>query len=89
MCSTARWYSVPVPGDVRLHIYAADLARSPDGRWWVVGDRTQAPSGMGYALENRLVISRLFPDLFRDLRVQRLAGFFAGGGAGGENFQAA
>lgn len=60
-----------------LHFYAADLARSPDGRWWVVDDRTQAPSGMGYALENRLVISRLFPELFRDLKVQRLAGFFA------------
>ncbi|MFY9314323.1 MAG: circularly permuted type 2 ATP-grasp protein [Burkholderiales bacterium] len=65
------------PGGVMLHLYAADLARSPDGRWWVVGDRTQAPTGAGYALENRLVISRLYADLFRDLRVQRLAGFFA------------
>jgi uncharacterized circularly permuted ATP-grasp superfamily protein len=46
---------VPVPGDVYLHVYAADLARSPDGRWWVIADRTQAPSGAGYALENRLV----------------------------------
>ncbi len=65
------------PGGVMLHMFAADLARSPDGRWWVVDDRTQAPSGAGYALENRLVISRLYADLFRDLRVQRLAGFFA------------
>jgi len=63
--------------EVMLHFYAADLARSPDGRWWVLDDRTQAPSGAGYALENRLVISRLFPELFRDLKVQRLAGFFA------------
>jgi len=68
---------VQAPGGVMLHVYAADLARSPDGRWWVVGDRTQAPSGAGYALENRLVISRLYADLFRDLNVQRLAGFFA------------
>jgi uncharacterized circularly permuted ATP-grasp superfamily protein/uncharacterized alpha-E superfamily protein len=68
---------VRAPGGVMLHMYAADLARSPDGRWWVVDDRTQAPSGAGYALENRLVISRLYADLFRDLRVQRLAGFFA------------
>jgi uncharacterized circularly permuted ATP-grasp superfamily protein/uncharacterized alpha-E superfamily protein len=68
---------VQPPGGVMLHAYAADLARSPDGRWWVVGDRTQAPSGAGYALENRLVISRLYADLFRDLRVQRLAGYFA------------
>jgi uncharacterized circularly permuted ATP-grasp superfamily protein/uncharacterized alpha-E superfamily protein len=65
------------PGGVMLHTYAADLARSPDGRWWVVDDRTQTPSGAGYALENRLVISRLYADLFRDLRVRRLAGFFA------------
>jgi len=65
------------PGDTLLHLYAADLARAPDGRWWVVDDRTQAPSGAGYALENRLVISRLYSDLFRDLRVQRLASFFA------------
>lgn len=67
----------PAPGGTLLHVYAADLARSPDGRWWVMDDRTQAPSGAGYALENRLVISRLFPELFRDLKVQRLADFFA------------
>ena len=44
-----------------------------DGRWWVVAQRTQAPSGLGYVLQNRLVISRLFPEAFRDLRVQRIA----------------
>ena len=65
------------PGDVMLHFYAADLARSPDGRWWVLDDRTQAPSGAGYALENRIIISRAFPELFRDLKVQHLAQFFA------------
>ena len=59
-----------------LHIYAADLARSPDGNWWVIADRTQGPSGAGYALENRLIVSRLFPDLFRDQRVHHLAAFF-------------
>jgi uncharacterized circularly permuted ATP-grasp superfamily protein/uncharacterized alpha-E superfamily protein len=68
---------IKAPGGVMLHLYAADLARAPDGRWWVIDDRTQAPSGAGYALENRLVISRLYADLFRDLRVQRLASFFA------------
>ncbi len=62
---------------VALHTYAVDLARSPDGTWWAVADRTQAPSGAGYALENRMVVSRAFPELFRDLRVQRLASFFA------------
>lgn len=70
-------HGVRVPGDVLLHLYAADLARSPDGRWWVLHDRTQAPSGAGYALENRIVISRAFPELFHDLKVQHLASFFA------------
>ena len=65
----------PVGGRHLLQ-YAADLARSPDGRWWVVNDRTQAPSGSGYALENRLVVSRVFPQMFRDLHVQHLASFF-------------
>ncbi len=64
------------PGDIFLHLYAADLARSPDGRWWVIADRTQAPSGAGYALENRTIVGRVFPDLFRDLHVQHLASFF-------------
>ena len=64
------------PGNVHLFHYAADLARSPDGHWWVVSDRTQAPSGAGYALENRLVVSRVFPQMFRDLHVQHLASFF-------------
>jgi len=59
-----------------LHFYAADIGRGPDGRWWVLGDRTQAPSGSGYALENRLVTSQAFPDLYRDMNVQRLAPFF-------------
>ncbi|HJW12325.1 MAG TPA: circularly permuted type 2 ATP-grasp protein [Albitalea sp.] len=65
------------PGNIHLFHYAADLARSPDGHWWVTGDRTQAPSGAGYALENRLVVSRVFPQMFRELHVQRLASFFA------------
>jgi len=67
---------IRAPGGVHLFSYAADLARSPDGHWWVVNDRTQAPSGAGYALENRLVVSRVFPQMFRDLHVQHLATFF-------------
>jgi uncharacterized circularly permuted ATP-grasp superfamily protein/uncharacterized alpha-E superfamily protein len=65
------------PDDIWLHLYAADLARSPDGRWWVIADRTQAPSGAGYALENRGIVSRLFPEKFRELGVLRMAPFFA------------
>lgn len=63
-------------GGIWLHNYAVDLARSPNGRWWVIADRTQAPSGAGYALENRLVVSRVFPEMFRDLHVEHLADFF-------------
>ncbi|QHC93647.1 molybdopterin oxidoreductase [Pseudomonas sp. R84] len=64
------------PEEIFLHLYAVDLARTPDGRWWVTADRTQAPSGAGYALENRTIVSRAFPELYRDLKVQHLAGFF-------------
>ena len=63
---------VPVGGR-HLHIAAFDLARGPDGSWWVVAQRTQAPSGLGYLLENRLIVSRMFPEAFRELRVQRVA----------------
>ena len=70
-------HGVGHPGNVALHFYAVDLARAPDGKWWVVSDRMQAPSGAGYAVENRIVVSRVFPDLFRDMGVQRLGGFFS------------
>jgi uncharacterized circularly permuted ATP-grasp superfamily protein/uncharacterized alpha-E superfamily protein len=64
------------PGGVHVHLYSADLARTPDGSWVVLSTRADAPSGIGYALENRIVISQTFPDLFRDLQVERLASFF-------------
>ncbi|WP_312861589.1 circularly permuted type 2 ATP-grasp protein [Segnochrobactrum spirostomi] len=63
-------------GGRHLRLYAADLGRGPDGRWWVIGDRTQAPSGAGYAIENRLALSRAMPEVFRTLKVERLAAFF-------------
>jgi uncharacterized circularly permuted ATP-grasp superfamily protein/uncharacterized alpha-E superfamily protein len=66
-------HGVKPAGGAHLHIAAFDMARDPSGAWWVVSQRTQAPSGLGYLLENRLVISRLFPEAFRDLKVQRLA----------------
>jgi uncharacterized circularly permuted ATP-grasp superfamily protein/uncharacterized alpha-E superfamily protein len=67
---------VRVPAHSYLHMLAVDLARSPDGQWWVLADRTQAPSGMGYALENRTIVSDVLPDLFRASNVLRLAPFF-------------
>ncbi|MBI3783484.1 MAG: circularly permuted type 2 ATP-grasp protein [Deltaproteobacteria bacterium] len=60
----------------QLHLYAADLARTPDGTLHVIGDRAQAPSGAGYAVENRMILSRVFPSLYRDSSVHRLALFF-------------
>ncbi|NDY91643.1 circularly permuted type 2 ATP-grasp protein [Ideonella livida] len=63
-------------GGVYLHVAAFDLARGPDGHWWVLAQRTQAPSGLGYVLENRIIIAQQFPEAFRDLRVQRLAASF-------------
>ncbi len=64
------------PGGRWLHLYAADIARGPDGRWWVLNDRAQAPSGAGYALENRLSISRAYHSSYANMNVQRLAPFF-------------
>ena len=64
------------PRDLFLTLHAVDLTRAPDGRWWVLSDRTQAPSGVGYALENRAILSRMLPGEFRDSQVQRLGSFF-------------
>ena len=69
-------HGISVPRGIHLHLHAVDLARSPDGQWWVLADRTQAPSGAGYTLENRIVLSRNLPEAFRDCQVQRLASFF-------------
>ncbi|MEO5670285.1 MAG: circularly permuted type 2 ATP-grasp protein [Ramlibacter sp.] len=66
-------HGVKPAGGTHLHIAAFDMARDPAGNWWVVSQRTQAPSGLGYLLENRLLTSRMFPEAFRDLKVQRLA----------------
>jgi len=60
-----------------LQVYGVDLARGPDGRWWVLADRTQTPSGPGYALENRQIVSRVFPDLIHELNVTPLTDFFS------------
>src|SRR5690606_37631644 len=63
-------------GGKHIHLYGAEIARSADGRWWVMADRSEAPSGAGYAVENRIVSSRTWPHLIQDCRVQRLASFF-------------
>jgi len=60
----------------QLTVYSANLARGPNGRMWVVDDLAQAPSGFGYVLENRTVMTRAMPDIFRETQVRRLSGFF-------------
>lgn len=59
-----------------LHFVAFDIGRGPDGEWWVIGDRTQAPSGAGFALENRIATTRVYADHYARSNVHRLAGFF-------------
>jgi uncharacterized circularly permuted ATP-grasp superfamily protein/uncharacterized alpha-E superfamily protein len=74
--------ALPARSDSRDHpsgalsLLAFDLGRSPDGRWWVLNNRTEAPTGLGYALQNRIVMARSLPGLISDLNVERLAGFY-------------
>ena len=67
---------VRLPGPRQLFLAAHDLARDADGAWRVLGDRTQAPSGLGFAMEDRRVVSRVVPDLYRSTRMLRLSPFF-------------
>jgi len=69
-------HGVVPAGGVHLHVAAFDIARGPEGRWWVLSQRLQAPSGLGYLLENRLVVAQEFPEAFTELRVQRVAAAF-------------
>ncbi|MEI8394697.1 MAG: circularly permuted type 2 ATP-grasp protein [Rhodospirillaceae bacterium] len=69
-------HGVTVPGGQYLHLYAVDLVRGAEGRWWVLGDRTSTPSGAGYALENRSVLSQVLPEPHRYCQIERLAPFF-------------
>jgi len=67
---------VAPPGGAHLRFYAVDVGRGADGRWWVLSDRAQAPSGAGFAIENRLALSRAIPDIYRTTRVERVAPFY-------------
>jgi uncharacterized circularly permuted ATP-grasp superfamily protein/uncharacterized alpha-E superfamily protein len=67
---------IRLPGKHHLVLYSADMARGADGKIWVLNDRTQAPSGSGYALENRLTMARIVPELFNGLKVRRLSPYF-------------
>lgn len=67
---------IKLPGEHQLTFHAADMIRDSTGQIVIIGDRTQSPSGAGYALENRTVLSRVLPSLFRDSQVHRLSLFF-------------
>ncbi len=67
---------IEYPTDKFLSMYAAELARGTDGRLWIVNDRAEAPSGMGYALENRSTTSRILPEMYAKMNVKRISGFF-------------
>ncbi|QOV91426.1 circularly permuted type 2 ATP-grasp protein [Humisphaera borealis] len=69
-------HGIRPPKDRWLHLYAADIIRASNGQFMVLSDRTQVPSGAGYTLENRIVLSRTLPTAFRQCNVQRLAAFF-------------
>ncbi|HUC62976.1 MAG TPA: circularly permuted type 2 ATP-grasp protein [Alphaproteobacteria bacterium] len=70
-------FDIRPKGGIHLHLYAVDLARAPDGRWWVLADRTEAPSGAGYALENRSVIGRVLGDCLAHMPARPLTPFFS------------
>jgi len=70
------YHGLTKPPGRHLILYSSDLARAPDGSWWATGDRTLAPSGLGYVLENRVITSRMLPIPFREANVLRLAPFF-------------
>lgn len=67
---------IQMPGEHELILHAVDMIRRRDGTMCVLSDRTQAPSGVGYVLENRTVMSRVFPSLYRDSHVHRIASFY-------------
>ncbi|NHO67756.1 circularly permuted type 2 ATP-grasp protein [Aestuariicella hydrocarbonica] len=69
-------HGIQLPGEHQLILHAVDLIRGADGNMCVLTDRTQSPSGAGYALENRTVMSRVLPSLYRNSQVHRLASFF-------------
>lgn len=61
--------------DFNLYFYAADIARGPNGKMWVITDKTQAPSGLGYAIENRLTMNVIAQELYPDISTKKLASF--------------
>lgn len=68
-------FLTPAAGAPHLYFYAADLVRLASGEWRVFSDRTQAAAGVGYALHNRSILARTFPEAFRAFGVSQLQSF--------------
>lgn len=69
-------HGIAAPFGIFLHLYAGEVVRGPDGRWLVLADRTQGPTGAGFAVENRIALSRTLAEPFQHMHVERLAPFF-------------
>ncbi|MEP0712607.1 MAG: circularly permuted type 2 ATP-grasp protein [Algoriphagus sp.] len=69
-------HHVKLDGDQQLIQYSADLARGPNGRMWVLHDRTDAPSGSGYTFENRAAMTRVFPELIRENHARKITSYY-------------
>jgi uncharacterized circularly permuted ATP-grasp superfamily protein/uncharacterized alpha-E superfamily protein len=61
-----------------MRFYATDISRGPDGKFWVINDRTQSPSGLGYAIENRLTMNSISDDLYPNVEILKMAEFIEG-----------
>lgn len=69
-------HNLKLDGDQQLIQYSSDLARGPNGKMWVLHDRTDAPSGSGYTFENRAAMTRVFPDLIRENHVSKITSYY-------------
>ena len=58
-----------------MKYYAADISRGPNGKFWVISDKTQSPSGLGYAIENRLTMNSILNDLYPKVEILKIAKF--------------
>ena len=72
---TSEVYNFGFKENFQLYFYAVDMARGPDGKMWVISDRTQAPSGLGYSVENRLTLNNIAKDLYPDIETKKLSLF--------------
>ena len=58
------------PHGVYITVAGIDLVRGADGRFYVLEDNARTPSGVSYVIKNRLVMTRLVPELIRGMEVR-------------------